>query len=1159
MKKTQLKDTLRNIWKEKVSFISVAIIALLAVAAYLGINFTSEALRANADNFYQRTNFRDFEITSTMLLGEDDLQSLSELPGVADVEGIYMTNGKVPKGSGRENVSVVSVSQRINTMEVIEGRLPENKSECAVESDLATKTGVKVGDTITVTDAHEECPEYINENSFEITGIIYHSDLYALQNQTPGNRYIMVVPEVFNKESLNDSYMKALVKIDKPEGLSYFGEDYRNLVASTKDTLDEWSKDREVKRRETIQEIAREELEESKKELQDAEKELEDGRKTLDEKKKELEDGEKLAKEGKKQLDESKSKLEEAESKLRAGEKELTDGESVLNATKAELDEAATQLESTRIVLDQSAQELEDGQNKLYAANKRLVDSYNAAEDLKENEREEWRYILRTVVPSLDVESIDWAKPNYIEDAGNEDLRISDFKIVNNVPAIDLYYVASGEAERRAFDIVKDTEYEKYYNEIKEYLEQSEEGQEIEERLSDIARDMEQWDEDKSQYIKGKSQYSEAYSRYQAGLNEYNLGLQKYNQGFNEYNLGLAEYEASRTELDKGWSEYHSGKSAYDDKYAEYETKLQDLEKGKSAIKDGEEEYAKTLEDFKKAQEELEKAERELDDIDKCHFVSLDTKGNAGYVYADDSAINMGKLGRTFALLFVLLGALVIYATVGRIIDEQRTLVGTQKALGFFSGEVFKKHLAFGIAGTCLGIISGVVAGRFLVEPIVLTANEQFYVMGTVPRIIRWNMVGISLIVGIILSGFAVLWACSHLLKETAKDLMQPPAPRGRRKAEKKKGRGSIYSRLIIRNMLVDWKRVLITMASVAGCCILLVIGFTLKGAILGSVDRQFNTIIDYKDKISYDIESFKSAEDDIESLLKSYEADYMKITSKYQNFSSPEGLTAAEFLVVDSDRLDDFFHIRDINSKETITLPNEGIVITRRISEVYGLSIGDNVTVYNSNMDPYETEVSGIFEYYMGKIIFISKEAYKNLFGEAAVSNAFWTKGEYSSDDMKEELSKVKGFEGFDSTSSTRKRFMDSTASLQSITFLLILAAGMMAYFVLLNLINMYLNQKKKELTIMRVNGFTTKEVIRYIAGESVLTTCLGIVMGLLVGSLLGYLIIRALEQVQFCMVRDIDFTAWLYSALLTGVFALIINVIALRKVKHLKLSDIA
>ena len=92
-----------------------------------------------------------------------------------------------------------------------------------------------------------------------------------------------------------------------------------------------------------------------------------------------------------------------------------------------------------------------------------------------------------------------------------------------------------------------------------------------------------------------------------------------------------------------------------------------------------------------------------------------------------------------------------------------------------------------------------------------------------------------------------------------------------------------------------------------------------------------------------------------------------------------------------------------------------------------------------------------------------------------------------------------------------------------------------------------------------MRVNGFTTKEVIRYIAGESVLTTCLGIVMGLLVGSLLGYLIIRALEQVQFCMVRDIDFTAWLYSALLTGVFALIINVIALRKVKHLKLSDIA
>ena len=1159
MKKTQFKDTLRNIWKEKISFISIAIIALLAVAAYLGINFTSEAMRANADNFYHRNHFRDLEITSTMLLGEDDIESLSQLPEVADVEGIYIANGKVPKGSGRENVSVVSVSQRINTLEIVEGRLPEKKGECAIEKDLSTKTGMKIGETITVTDVHGDCPEYINENTFEITGIIYHPDLYALQNQTPGNRYIMVIPEVFNQDAFNDSYMKALVRIEKPQGISYFDKDYISLVSSAKESLEEWGKDREVKRRETFQEAAVEKLEDSKQELADAEKELEEGRKTLDEKQKELAEGEKLAKEGKDQLDAGKAELEKAEAELREGERELANGEGELKAAKAQLDEAASKLRSSKNVLDQSAEKLEEGKRELDEANKQLVDSYNAAEDAKEKERKEWKEIFREVVPELDVDSFNWAKPRYIAEAGDENLRIGDFKVFEDGPVLDLYYAVSGEAESRAYEIVKGTKYEKYYLDIKEYLKQDEVAQRIAARMTEIAGGIKQWEDGKTQYIKGQGEYNEAYSQYQTGLSQYNAGLEKYNQGLSEYNAGLEEYEAAGRKIEEGWDEYNAGKVTYDEKYAEYESKLQDLEKGRTAIKDGEEEYAKGLADFQKAQEEIRKAEQKINNIAQCHFVVLDTKGNAGFVYAHESATNMGKLGKTFALLFVLLGALVIYATVGRIIDEQRTLVGTQKALGFFSSEVFKKHLAFGVVGTCVGILAGIAAGRFLVEHIVLSANEQFYVMGAMPRVIGWNMAGISLALGIVLSGFAVFWACAHLLKETARDLMQPPAPKGRRKEEKKKGRGSIYSRLIIRNMLMDWRRVLVTMASVAGCCVLLVIGFTLKAGIMNAIDKQFNGITKYRDKISYDIESFESAEEDIEKVLKNRGVEYMKITYNYQTFSSPEGLTAADFMVLDSDRVDDFFRLSDIKTKEVLTLPNEGIVVTKRIAEVYDLSVGDRVTIYNSNMDPYETKVSGIFEYYLGKIMFISKEAYMELFGEAAVSNAFLTNGDYPQEELRSQLSEIKGFESFESTESTKTRFIDSTAPLQSINMLLILAAGMMAYFVLLNLINMYLNQKKKELTIMRVNGFTTKEVIRYIAGESILTTCMGIVIGLLIGSGLAYLILRSLEQVQFGMVREINLGAWLYSALLTGVFSLIINVIALRKVKHLKLSDIA
>jgi len=1159
MKRTQLKDTRRNIWREKVSFISIAIISLLAVAAYLGINFASEAMKENANNFYQKTNFRDIEITSTMMLGEDDIQSLGELPGVQDVEGVYVATGKVPKGMGYENVSVVSMTERINTLQVIDGRLPENEKECVLEKDLVNITGLKPGDTVSVIDAHGDCPEYLKDNTFTITGVVYHPDLYIIQTQTPGNRYVMVSPEVFNKDDLRDSYMKAVVRIDKPEGVSYFAKNYNSLLSTTKKDVEEWSKDREVKRREYVKELAGEGLDDARKQLEDGEKKLKDARTTLDEKKKELEDGEKKLEEGKAQLDAAAAELEEGRNKLLAGEDELAAGEAQLNEGKRELDKAKAELDSGKAELDKAESELNAGKKKLDDANSQLVEAYNFAEDEKEYAREHLRKSIKEVVEDIDIDSLPWAKPRYIDDAGNEDLLISELYVFEEGPVIDIHFWTSGDAEQIVWDMVKGTDLEVYYVDLKEYISKNEIYQKLAKRMAEVADGIEKWEEGKTQYIQGLGEYEEAYSQYQEGLSKYNEGLEEYNQGLDKYNSALAEYDSGRRELDDGWAKYNSAKAEYDEKYAEYEAGLQTLKEGRDAIRKGEEEYATGLEEFQKAKDELEKAEKEIENIAQCHFVTLDTKGNSGFMYATESAGNIGKLGMTFALLFVLLGALVIYATVGRIIDEQRTLVGTQKALGFFSGEVFRKYLAFGAIATGIGIVGGLAAAYILVQRTILSANEPFCIMGFIPQIFLGRKSAIIFGLGILLSGFAVFWACAHLLKETAKALMQPPAPKGRNKTETKTGRGSIYSRLIVRNMLMDWRRVLVTMASVAGCCVLLVIGFTLKNSIVDAIDYQFDKIIMHKDKISYDINTSETVESDVEKVLKAHGVEYMKITSEYRTLESPEGLTAAEILVVDSEEVDKYFHLRDVKTKEITPLPKEGIVITRQISEIYDLSVGDTFTIYNNNMDPFETQVSGIIEYYFGKIMFMSREAYEGVFGEPAVGNAFWAVGDYSEDALQNELTSVRGLESITSTGKTRERFIESTASLQAITFLLILAAGLMAYFVLLNLINMYLNQKKKELTIMRVNGFTTKEVIRYVAGESVLTTLLGIILGLGVGSLIAYSIVRFLESAQFGLIRHVSYSAWIYSALLTAVFALIINAIALRKVKHLKLSDIA
>ena len=153
MKRTQLKDALRNIRKQMVSWFSIVMIAMLSVMAYLGIHFASHAIAGNANRFYQQTHFRDVEITSTLLLTQDDIDAFLAVEGVSDAEGRYQTSGKSEHNGARTNVDVVSLTQRISTPLLLEGRLPEAVGECVAERPVLESLGLSAGDTIRITDA----------------------------------------------------------------------------------------------------------------------------------------------------------------------------------------------------------------------------------------------------------------------------------------------------------------------------------------------------------------------------------------------------------------------------------------------------------------------------------------------------------------------------------------------------------------------------------------------------------------------------------------------------------------------------------------------------------------------------------------------------------------------------------------------------------------------------------------------------------------------------------------------------------------------------------------------------------------------------------------------------------------------------------------------
>lgn len=844
MKRTQRKDAWRNIRKQGVSFASIIVIALLGVAAFLSISYSAEAMKVNGSAAYDALHFRDLEVVSTLLLTEDDLECLRNTEGVSDVEPLWQTGVNAYINGQREGAAVITVTERLNRPILVEGRLPETLTECAVEKRLAEKAGWHLGDTVEWLEMTESTGRFfLGVEALSITGIVEHPDHVNLN--VPDVLYILVYRDAFDHEAMKNCCMKALIEVDTPAGMDRFSAGYQAAVQAVRERI-------------------------------------------------------------------------EALASTRAP---LRDNQ-VRQQAYGELDEAETN----------------------YAA--------------------------------------------YLEETS-----------------------ASG--------------------------------------------------------------------------------------------------ESAPEEIDEFW--------------AFFEQIISDQR-------------------------------REVDEMAPCRWIVLDSRGNTSFVQLNTSSKNLASLQMTFSMLFVAIGALVIYATVSKMVDEQRTLVGVTKALGFFNREVFAKYLLFGLLATVLGTFLGILLARFWIEGFVLNGyNIYFTIDLRQPRMFLKPTL-IVILGGVFLAVAAVTFACLRLVRMPAIRLMQAPVPKGRNKTVRtQKHVLSLYSRLVLLNIRTDIKRVLVTVVSVAGCCTLVVIGFTLKYSIDKCMEKQYTEVVQYDGRIRVDYAG------DVEEELISSGVEYVPLYDGNVTFRIRD-VDMGELLCGDIAAIETMFRLNDWQTGEPLAPTDEGIYIQRRLAEIYDLTVGSEFEMTLNGTQTITVRVAGVFENYLGRTMAMSPGYYEALCGETPQSNAFFVRfGDVDREALLSELDETLGFVEHTPADEGKAMFKAATSVINAVVALFIFMAAVMAGVVLLNLTNIYILQKKRELTVMRINGFTTKEVIAYVTRETVITTILGIILGLIFGSAFGYRIVRALEQSFYRLERSICFSGWLYAAIMTVFFTVIVNIIALRKVKDLKLTDVA
>lgn len=579
----------------------------------------------------------------------------------------------------------------------------------------------------------------------------------------------------------------------------------------------------------------------------------------------------------------------------------------------------------------------------------------------------------------------------------------------------------------------------------------------------------------------------------------------------------------------------------------------QDLERARQETPPDEEQIAYLESKF----ESFAAYHESIDNMAPCRWIVLGEQGNTGFVQVLTCSETLKTIQINFALMFVLIGALTILATIGKMVNEQRTQVGTVKALGFYNREILQKYLLFAVSAVIIGTILGSIAARFFMEGVALNNYSDSFAADLSAPLFDWGSVLLVLSAGIALSAGAVWISCRRLMKESANALMQPPVPLVSRKAQtNRKHVLGLYARLILRNIRTDWKRVTLTVVSVLGCCAMIGVGFTLKSAINNCPKKQDSEVLHY-DAV---IKCLPNALEGIQTFLDEAGADNIRLY-RADVMVQTEEVGLAQLLCGDIAELQTMMHLEDWKTGEPLLPTDDGVYIYQRLAETEHLTVGSELKLTLGLSDAATVRVAGVFRNYLGLPVVMSSGYYQALFGKPCEPNAFLVRWNGADKDalITQLQEETWGYESWMPYDGDRAAFEAATASINSVDALLIAIAAIMAGVVLLNLTNTFVMQKKRELIIMRINGFTVKELVGYLLRETAFTTVIGILLGVAAGCGIGYYIVRSVELPYTQFDRSIDLPAWLYAAGITALFAVVINAIALGKVKKLKLNDIA
>lgn len=972
---------------------------------------------------------------------------------------------------------------------------------------------------------------------------------------------------------------------------------------------------------------AKKELTDGKQQLADGRKQIEDGWSQLNSAKQQVEDGLSQLNAARSQLADSEAQINEKQSELTAGYEQLTAAKQQVSDGEAQLREAEKTLESKQAELDSGREQLETGKNTIKETKTALTGQKEQCEaglvqvsegESQINSSEEalsgQQAQLDELTSQKEALSSQAAELQAQYDAGAEAGKTEEelaelstqIQTLNGQISAMEEQINAGQAQidgAQAELTAKKSELAQTRAELESSLGQINEGfSQIKEQEETLSRTEAQLNEGQEELDKGKKELEtkkaelsaakEEIAANQATLDDgqsqldsaraqLSSGRQQLEEKQAQLNAGQAEIQAntekltsSQAELDANEQKLLDGEKEIRENEQKLKDAKKDLEDAKKKLSDGKKEYQdgkKEADDkIAEAQQKIEDAQKEVDDIETPEWVLSDRNDLPEYSDFGDNAERLKNIGKVFPMIFFLVAALISLTTMTRMVEEQRTQIGTMKALGYGKASIASKYLSYAFLATVGGSIAGVLFGEKVLPFIIIQAYGIMY----------WNIgdhmqLDYELQYALIASGAAVictmgatLFSCAKTLAETPASLMRPPAP--------KEGKRILIERIsfIWKHLSFSWKssmrnlfrykkRLFMTIFGIAGSMGLMLVGFGLYDSIMDIAILQYDQIQHYDAMVINDEDATDSQEKDLLKFLDgNSEIDhYTRV--QLTKMTAPKEKGSVSIYVYVPENTENFKEdvtLRDRKSHEQYELTDDGAVICEKTASLIGVKTGDEITLEKDNRK-YKVKITAVTENYMGHYVYMTPPCYEKTFGEKPeYSSTVYTMKEDAESDLEtlgNAILKYPAALSISYTSSTAGQVERMLGSLGAVIWVLIISAGMLAFVVLYNLNNINITERQRELATLKVLGFYDGEVSQYVFRENVLLSFIGILAGAVFGIFLHRYVITTVEVDAVMFGRNIKPISFVYSGLITFGFSMFVNMVMHFKLKKIDMVE--